>query len=267
MSENVENINLLFADSQRKNLKEFNTLSQELTGVSNSKTSLKGLVQIHENTDEGSKLIRETNNLIVYPGRSMMLCRAFGKDLNYLAGGSPTFPFYGMKDKFISFFAVGTGGSASDNNQNPLVVNSTEYQLNSHGTVGGSTKLVTVNGRNYMGFDDDYPKFVYEPEVVNTSDIYTPMRSTLYDGYKRDSYLIAKVQVTLGASVGNGTGTQLISEAGLFMAENDNVNDDDEWWNGNGYTSHDLEMFAKVTFPTIAKTASRSFTINWYIFF
>ena len=83
MSENVENINLLFADSQRKNLKEFNTLSQELTGVSNSKTSLKGLVQIHENTDEGSKLIRETNNLIVYPGRSMMLCRAFGKDLNY----------------------------------------------------------------------------------------------------------------------------------------------------------------------------------------
>jgi hypothetical protein len=267
MSENVENINLLFADSQRKNLKEYNSLSQELTGVSTSKTSLKGLVQIHENTEEGSKLVTETNNLIVYPGRAMMLCRAFGKDLNYLAGGSPTFPFYGMKDKFISFFAVGTGGSASDNNQNPLVVNSTEYELNTHGTVGGATKLVTVNGRNYMGFDDSYPTFIYEPEVVNTTDIYTPMRSTLYDGYKRDSYLIAKVQVTLGASVGNDTGTQLISEAGLFLAENDDVNDVDEWWDGNGYTSNHLEMFAKVTFPTIAKTASRSFTINWYLFF
>lgn len=267
MSEKVENINLLFADSQRKNLAEACGLTQQFNRVQESRTSLKGLVQIHENTDEGSKLIRETNNLIVYPGRAMMLSRAFGKDLNYLAGGAPSYPFYGMKDKFISFFAVGTGGSLSDNNQSPLVVNSTDYQLNSHGTVSGSTKMVTVNGRNYMGFDEDYPKFVYEPEVVGTPDIYTPMRSTLYEGYKRDSYLIAKVQVTLGASVGNGTGSQLISEAGLFLAESDNVNDPDAWWSGPGYTSNHLEMFAKVTFPTITKNASRSFTINWYIFF
>ena len=57
MSENIENINLLFADSQRKNMKEFNSLNNKMTGVQETRTSLKFLFQIHENTYECSKLI------------------------------------------------------------------------------------------------------------------------------------------------------------------------------------------------------------------
>lgn len=269
----VEHFNILVADSQRKNMKDLNSFSREVNrvaqfGEDSLNTSLKGLVQIHENVDDKKELISQTSNLITYSGRSMMLCRAMGKNLNYLAGTPTAYPFYGMKDKFVAFFAVGSGGASSTNNQNPLVVNSTDFQLASHGTLTGAEKLVTVNGRAYMGFDDDYPRFVTEPEVVNTDEIYTALRNQTYDGYRRDSYLISKIQVTLGAEVANGSGSQEISEAGLFLAESDDTADPDEWWTGGAYASgYHLEMFAKTTFPTISKNANRSFVVTWYIFF
>lgn len=271
----VENIEFTIRDTQRQ---YFNDMA---TGANNSKTNnenvnkseLEGFVQIHENKSDGSKeLISETSNLIVYRGRAMMLCRAFGKDLGYSSGGN-TGPFLNMKDKFISWFAVGNGGSATANNQSPLVVNSTDYGLGgttssgTHGTVAGATKLITINSKTYMGFDDTYPQFQAESEITGTSDIYTPMEAYLYNNVKRDAYLISKVQVTLAAGVANGTsGSQEISECGLFLAPSDSYTDT-SWQTVYNSNSRDLDLFARVTFPTITKNASRSFTITWYIFF
>ena len=49
----VENINILVADSQRKNFKEYNTLCNKLESLPerDTKTALKGFVQVHENIE------------------------------------------------------------------------------------------------------------------------------------------------------------------------------------------------------------------------
>lgn len=296
---NVEHKTLNFFDSQRKNLNDKNNLDpdgNEITLLNeydisdqtkealldSASKGMRGLVQIHETLVDGDKqLLMENNNLIVYPGRVQMLCRAFNKDLDYLSGSS-VFPYKDMKNDFIAFFAVGNKGSSSSNNQNPLSSNSTDYGLggngSGHGSVSGATKAITVNGRSYMGFDDNYPKYIPEPEILNNATILSTMRSTLIDTgageNKRDSYLIANVQVTLAAGAANGTsGTQEISEAGLFLAPSDAVNG--TWQSQVPFVAgtspvsaaRHLEMFARVCFPTITKSANRSFTISWYIFF
>lgn len=288
MNNEVEHIDLNFYDSNRKNLKDglgksldkvkiFNEYNMEDTGTDGvseyTKSSLKGFVQIHETNEEGKRsLIHEGNNLIVYRGRVNMLCRAFNKDLDY-QNNTQVYPYLNMKNNFIAYFAVGTRGAATSNNQNPLAVNSTDFALGSHGSVAGSNKSLLVNGRSYMGFDDGYPKYIPEPEIINNSDIYNAMQNLSIDvgsgSYKRDSYLIANVQVTLDAATGNGTtGTQEISEAGLFLAPSDEVNG--SWKNNVPYTggsAQHLDMFARVCFPTITKSANRSFSISWYLFF
>ncbi len=272
MSE-IENLNLLFADSQRQNFKDCNNFDPTIKRAdASTSTSLKGFVQVLENKDNGEQeVVRESSNLIVYPGRVSMLCRAFGKDLDY-SNGTQAVPYINMHKSFICYFGVGTGGAASNNNQNPLVVNSTDYQLGTHGTVAGATKQCTVNSRTYMGFDDSYPKFIPENEIINNSLILDAMRNNTISlngatAKKRDTYLIANVQVTLGSDVANGTsGSQQISEAGLFLAPSEEYSG--AWRNQSPYSAgHNLEMFARVTFPTITKNAQRSFTVAWYIFF
>lgn len=294
MNDSVENVNFLFCDTQRKNLKDFNNMSPSLKTITENydvkKSSLKGFVQIHEKKENGeSELVRESNNLIVYPGRALMLCRAFGKDLDW-SNNTQLNTYANLSDAFVSWFAVGTGGAATENNQNPLIVNSTDYGLggdgSTHGSLTGASKLITVNDKQYMGFDDDYPKFIAEPEIINNEDITNSIRNVSISlngatSYYRDSYLIANVQVTLEAGAANGTGSQEISECGLFLAPKTYEQDvvDSTWrtaatYDDNGVTKvgygsslRDLELFARVTFPTITKNSSRSFTISWYIFF
>lgn len=302
--ESIENINMLFGDTQRKNLRDMNNMAPSLpqsvtTLIENSDlnhTELKGKgwVQIYETTNGEPELISENlvvdkSNLIVYPGRALALCRMFGKDLDW-SNSTQVNTYKNLSDAYIAWFAVGTKGSSTENSQSPLIVNSTDHGLGGDGTghgslTGATTKLITVNDRQYLGFDDGYPKFIAEPEILNNEDITNSLRNVKIDlnseaSYWRDSYLIANVQVTLGSNTANGTGTQEISECGLFLAPRDYASelDTDNTWrtattyddNGvtkRGYSDRHLEMFARVTFPTITKTASRSFTISWYLFF
>lgn len=304
MSENsVQNINFLFGDTQRKNLRDMNNMSQQLpqsvaTLIENSDVSRtdlrrKGWVQIYETTNGESELLSENlvvdkSNLIVYPGRAQALCRMFGKDLDW-SNTTKVNTYKNLSDAYISWFAVGTGGASSENSQSPLIVNSTDYGLGGdgtgHGSLTGASKLITVNGRQYMGFDDTYPKFIAEPEIINNEDITNSLRNVKIDlnsqaSFWRDSYLIANVQVTLNSNTANGTGSQEISECGLFLAPRDYASEiatdstwrtattyDDNGVTKRGYSDRHLEMFARVTFPTITKNANRSFTISWYIFF
>lgn len=224
----------------------------------------KGFVQINEIDKDGNKkLIVNDNNLIVYRGRSMAISRMFGKDICWQSE-TQALPFLGMSDKYIAFFAVGTGGASSSNNQNPLTVNSAEWQLRTHGDVSGSGDYVTINGRTYKPFDPTSPTFLTESEIINNSDILSSLQNVNFESNKRDTYLVAKVDVTLDSGDANGTGSQEINEAGLFLAESDDIN-----YDFSSYTSNNqhLELFAKINFPTITKNSSRSFQISWYIFF
>lgn len=224
----------------------------------------KGIVQINEIDKDGNKkLIVNDNNLIVYRGRSMAISRMFGKDICWQSG-SPALPFLGMADKYIAFFAVGTGGASSSNNQNPLTVNSAEYELRTHGSVVGSGDYVTINGRTYKPFDTMSPTFLTETEIVNNSEILASLQNVNFEGSKRDTYLVAKVDVTLDSGDANGSGSQEINEAGLFLAESDDIN-----YDFSSYTSNNqhLELFAKINFATLTKNSSRAFVLSWYIYF
>ncbi len=210
--------------------------------------------------------IRDTANLIVYRGRHMMLCRAFNKQLNWNDTGSEQAVFTDMQDKFISWLGVGTGGVASNNPQDPLAVNATEYALTVHGQCSGdSDKYVTINGRQYHKFDTGYPSFIVDEEVSNNALIHSQLENVTYDSRRRDTYLVAHVQVTLERGEANGTsGEQGINELGLFYSNSDSVLGDFSQYNDN---SLHPELFAKTNIKTIPKDNLMRAAFSWFIYF
>lgn len=257
MSEHLE-INL--HDTNRRNFDD--SMNSNKSRVIQP-SSFQGLVEIKDkNTGE---ILTKSSNLIVYRGRAMALCRMFGKDLSWQSVTPTQVPFGGMKDKYVAFFAVGTGGSATGNSQSPLSVNATDYQMNTHGDISGTSSFVTINSRTYRPFDSGYPEYISESEITNNTSIYNTLQNVNYNSVKRDAYLISKLQVTLESGDANGSGgTQEISEAGIFLAESNDVN-----YDFSSYTTNNqhLDMFAKINFATITKNSSRSLTFSWYIYF
>ncbi len=204
--------------------------------------------------------IVDVNNLVVYRGRAITLARMFNKDLV-----SDTEPFTNMKDRYISFLAIGSGGADSVSILQPNKPNATDYELVSHGDVTGlsptGARYATINGRTYHLFDDDYPQFLVDDEIGNNTDVRSLMdQNNKVSSYERDSYLVAKVKVTLSAGEANGvTGAQNINECGLFLAPNNSLSG----W--GSYTKH-LDLFARTTFPTIVKNSTRELVFSWFIF-
>ncbi len=219
--------------------------------------------------DPNKTLIRDTNNLIVYRGRSMLLSRAFNKSLIWNDDGNTTPQFLNMHEKYIGWFGVGTKGASTENSQSPNAVNAVDWGLGGdgvgHGSISGGGGLLykTINGREYHIFDSGYPRYVPDAEV--TELVQSNMDQVFYDGSVRDSYLVAQIQVTLQTSEANGPdGSQQINEAALFMAESDQPSYDFSDYTTNGLH---LDMFARVTFPTITKSAQREIVFAWYLYF
>jgi len=293
MSDQKTSVTITMGDSNRANLKDRVAGAQNKAQV--NMAPIKGRVQISERIigDESpttpifenngqiyspekdvilpnnNRLVRDTNNLIVYRGRSMLLTRAFNKPLIWNDAGNTSAQFLNMHQKFIGWFAVGTKGASTISSQTPNAVNAVDWALGGdgagHGSIsgGGGLKVKTINGREYHVFDTGYPQYLPDSEV--TQLIQANMDQVFYDGSVRDSYLVAQIQVTLETNEANGaSGTQQINEAGLFMAESD-----DPTYNFNSYTTNGLhlDMFARVTFPTITKSAQRELVFNWYLYF
>lgn len=202
----------------------------------------------------------DVNNLVVYRGRALTLARMFNKDLV-----SDTEPFTDMKDRFIGFLGIGSGGADTVSILQPNKPNATDYELISHGDVTGlsptGARYATINSRTYHLFDDDYPQFLVDDEIGNNSDIRSLMdQNNKVSSYERDSYLVAKVRTTLSAGEANGvTGAQNINECGLFLTPSTSISG----W--GSYTKH-LDLFARTTFPTIVKNSTRELVFSWYVF-
>jgi hypothetical protein len=260
----MEKMEITFKDRPRDHLKD---------GTFGNKSALpgvKGRVRIHERKLDGSDkklyLVEDTSNLITYRGRAWLAQRALNLDLGEdpEAGTGAVRPDW--KDWYISWIAFGTGGAASVTPLNPIAVDPSSYTLNTHGTCSGSpgSFFTDGNSREYHKFETDTPTFHSDTEI--DTDDYANMENVTYEDIlldpadrKRDSFIIIRCQARLGAAEGNSTGYQDINEAGLYISSSKDVNSppaDDE-----------IELFAKVSFATIRKDASRELLFSWYVYF
>jgi hypothetical protein len=249
----IERKLLKFGDSQKKNLHD---------QFSYSGFQPRGRVRIFERKDGQLNLLEDTSNLIVFRGRNWLMQRAFKQNLASTRE---------WKDLYLGLLAVGTGATLG---ANPLIVsppNLTDWSLGNHGVIGASANRRIVSSKEYHIFDTGYPKFLNDPDLNNdgsVDDFDTELYSSLQPGqtavqdpvngnsYHPDSFLVAKVQITLSVGEANSSNPQGqdLNEAGLFFVDD--------------VTNPTIaEMFARVTFSTIRKSSTRELVLNWYIFF
>ena len=192
----------------------------------------------------------QNSNLIVYRGRNWLLQRAYNAGFGSRA----------WQNMYITWFAVGTGGSVGGNPLSPSSPLLPNYQLNSHGSVDAGGNYITVDGKEYHKFDTGFPKFLHDTDVTET--VYGPS-FTDYNGVTNpsDSVLIGLIRITISSEECNGgtldTDYQDISEAGLFVSTSGSV--------GSPPTS--LELFARVCFSTMRKSYERELVFSWYTYF
>ena len=276
MVKKIERIPLEFKDGQYANLKD-----KFIGGAPGGLR--KNRVQIHErlkkgeiykpktfggkilphslDLDPGYGKVEDTNNLIVYKGRSWLMQRAFQKDLD------PTIDpeaGYVKNTAFISWLALGTGGGTSDP-LTPMEPSLQDVGLGVHKNVGaGERRSSDMHDLEYHGFDTGYPIFISDINVDLSDTSCLVQDPVTTEDRPCDSFLIALVRVTIEADEYNGGTTDEdyldINEAGLFTS-----------WNNDNLCVHPHyqtpEIFARVCFSTIRKSSSRELVLSWYCYF
>jgi len=163
------------------------------------------LVESFDKISGEKKVEADTNNLIVYHGRSWMMQRAFNLNLGAFGDAENPRPWQnndsatveeiqrkGWKDMFISWFALGSGGAEAPDYMTPKTVLSAEYELAEHLPIGpdsaGGENPTGISGnlrythpedsaafgeaqrperiRDYHRIDDLYPMPQVDQDVV-----------------------------------------------------------------------------------------------------
>ena len=260
--EEKEKIKIKISDYQRNNLRD------EI-----SDRPRKNRVRVYSRIPGEDKVTLEsdTTNLILYRGRDWLMQRAFYKDLDSITRTT-------WKDKYISWFAIGVGAALP---ATPLVqINPTspDIALAVHGLIGSGIRYVTVNSKQYHLFDTGYPQFLNDPDIVNAdlANDCTHIDPVDSNTYRCDKYLIAQIITTLPSSECNGDGVstgcgvyssgplagknyQDINEAGLFVSPSNST--------GYSFLPDAMDIFARVTFPTMRKDERRELIFSWLVYF
>jgi hypothetical protein len=214
--------------------------------VHDVRKTVKGRVEIFT-TQDGEELERKEydgTNLVIYRGRSWLAQRAFGIDKDASL----------YSDKFISWFAFGNGGCVNGQPYVPSSPNLNNTGLVKHGVIGPiGMRHITVGGKQYAQFDAGSPDFIDDTEV--------PAGSV---ADSMDRLLVAKINVTFDKNQANNddgisdaSAFQEINEAGLFFADKNKIDD----------APTQLDLFARVTFPTIFKNRNKGIRFSWYLYF
>lgn len=229
--------------------------------INNYRKPIKAVVtgyQIRDN--EEPKHIITKNNMIVYRARANAIARMFGTDPSTDVDAS------GIKDQYVKWFAIGSGGSDALTNRIPNVVDPVEYQLSSHMDIRGGvdpTKYYVKNNSNitYKKFDDTYPKFYSDQDVsplIQQSGLSD--KDSQFNDHYRDSILVAELHLTIDRDEANAlVGDNYISELGLFFSDRLNPTAT----SGNNY----LDMFSKFTMPSFPKNNTIRYEFSWFIYF
>ncbi len=193
----------------------------------------KGFVEIYDVLENGKKKFIGKHNLIVYLGREMLAQR-----LVDIANASAT----PTKDEFVSWFGLGTGGVDSADPFDPISPVITDTDLTELAMINATD---SSNADYHLSSESGYPETGYYKKPFDQVEFEA---DTLND----NKWLVIKITVTVGTEDVND---YLLSEAGLYSAES----------RGGGYSGQ-FSLFARVTFPTIAKTDTRRISFTWYLY-
>lgn len=198
-----------------------------------------GKVEIWEADESGKKRLVRKNNLVIYLGREM-LAQILVHQNNVDELNNPRI-VADAENYFLSWFGLGDGGvlpadpfdpvpPANENNdlQSRIMLNATDSSAGDYHVAG-------------IG----YPKTGYYKKLF---DSIVFERDNLND----NRWMVLKITTTIGIDYAND---ERLSEAGLFLAESRSGG-----WSGN------FELFARVTFPTIIKDATRRLIFVWYLY-
>jgi hypothetical protein len=197
-----------------------------------------GMVEIWEQDEGGNRRLVRKSNLVVYLGRET-LAQILVNQNNVDDLNNPRLP--STKDHFLSWFGLGDGGvlpadpfdpvpPANENNdlQSRIMINATDSSAADY--------HIASSGYSKSG----YYKVPFDTIVFERDDL------------NDNRWLVLKITTTIGVEDANN---ERLSEAGLFTAES----------KVGGY-SGTFTMFARVTFPTIIKDATRRLIFVWYLY-
>ena len=191
----------------------------------------KGFVEIYEVDESGKEKLLGKENLVVYQGREWLITRAFN-----VANGSIS----ATPNEFICWFGLGDGGCYGYDPLDPIPPTNLDTDLN---------HIVPLNSTDITFAD-------FLNDILHPAGYYKmPMDSVSYeqDSENDSKYLLARIITTVGHNVANG---YTLSEAGLYTASSTT----------GGYAGP-FHLYAKTSFSSIVKSASRILIFVWYVFF
>jgi len=197
----------------------------------------KGTVEIYEVGKDGKKKLVRKSNLVVYRGREMLTQRLVDVD-NTTGVYSYTRP---TKDEFVSWFGLGDGGVTPADPFDPIPPTLTDEELAARIMINTTDS----SSADYHVVSSGYPEEGYYKHPFDNVEF---ERDLLNDS----KWLVVKITTTIGTDDANG---QQLSEAGLFSAES----------RAGGYGGQ-FSLFARVTFPSMVKTADRRLIFVWYLY-
>ncbi len=200
-----------------------------------------GIVEIWEEDENGNKRLVRKSNLVVYLGRET-LAQMLVNQNNVDELGNPRIA--STKDHFISWFGLGDGGvlpadpfdpvpPANENNdlQSRVMINATDSSSADFHIAGAPDATYPKTGNYKHPFDN----IVFQRDDLNDN-----------------RWLVLRITTTIGIDDAND---ERLSEAGLFTAESSAGG-----WSGT------FTLFARVTFPTIIKDATRRLIFVWFLY-
>jgi len=224
-----------------------NCLVDQVNCNKSSQRRPQGEVHIYEQKDDGKEKLIHKSNLVVYSGREMLAQRLV--NLN-----NPSVTVTSTKDEWLQWFGVGDGGvrpadpldptppiNNDDYLYSPVMISDTTSALYADPHTSGDIRI--IDGYEYpqtgfykKKFDQELTnQITFEPDILND-----------------DRYLVIKITTTIGVADANG---QQLSEAGLCSAAS-----------ATGGYAGNFTMFARVTFPSLIKTAERRLIFVWYLY-
>jgi len=187
-----------------------------------------GFVEIYDVLPDGKKKLIGQPNLVLYTGREWLAERIFNVNNTDTTSSNVD---------FIYWVGLGNGGTPEADPLTPTAPTSTDTGLN-------NDIMINLNDSTNADYRTTPVEGYYKQPIDGVE--------FLQDINNNNSYLIARVTITVGANNANGYN---LSEAGLFVAKS-----------SSGGETGPFTIYSRTTFPSIVKTSSRILTFLWSIY-
>lgn len=194
----------------------------------------KGKVEIYESGKDGKKRLVRKNNLVIYLGRETLAQMLVNKNNSNVSESDNT--------HWLNWFGLGDGGVLPADPFDPVPPANENADLQSRVMINATD---ASSADYHISTEPGYPKTGYYKH---------PFDSVVFerDPLNDDKWLVLKVTTSLGIDDAND---ERLSEAGLFTSPSD-----------AGGSSGPFALFARVTFPTLIKDATRRLIFVWFLY-